>query len=69
MVDGKKLGTTAVVRGKIKGDAFVEQQEVFEAYPMHQLVITMDLGWSSEKQVISLFLWVTGDKKKYTLKT
>jgi glucose/arabinose dehydrogenase len=32
-IDGKKLATTAVVRGKIKGDAFVEQQEVFEGLP------------------------------------
>ena len=33
VVDGKKLATTAVVRGKIKKDAFVDQQEVFEGYP------------------------------------
>ena len=33
MVDGKKQGTTAVVRGKIKDGAFVEQLEVFEGYP------------------------------------
>jgi glucose/arabinose dehydrogenase len=33
MVDGKKLATTAVVRGKIKDGAFVEQLEVFEGYP------------------------------------
>ncbi len=33
MVDGKKLGTSAVVRGKIKDGAFVDQQEVFEGYP------------------------------------
>lgn len=35
-IDGKKLATTAVVRGKIKGDAFVEQQEVFEGLPYTQ---------------------------------
>ena len=35
-IDGKKLSTTAVVRGKIKGDAFVEQQEVFEGLPYTQ---------------------------------
>lgn len=33
VIDGKKHGTTAVVRGKIKDGAFVEQQEVFEGLP------------------------------------
>jgi glucose/arabinose dehydrogenase len=32
-IDGKKLATTAVVRGKIKGDQFMDSQEVFEALP------------------------------------
>jgi glucose/arabinose dehydrogenase len=32
-IDGKKQGTTAVVRGKIKNGEFVEQQEVFEGLP------------------------------------
>ena len=33
VIDGKKLATTAVVRGKIKDGAFVEHQEVFEGLP------------------------------------
>lgn len=31
--NGKKLATTAVVRGKIKDGQFVEQQDIFEALP------------------------------------
>jgi hypothetical protein len=33
VVDGKTLGTTAVVRGKISNGEFVEHQEVFEGLP------------------------------------
>lgn len=31
--EGKTLTTTAIVRGKIKNNEFVEQQEIFEAFP------------------------------------
>jgi len=33
VVDGKTLGTTAVVRGKLRNGEFVEHQEVFEGLP------------------------------------
>jgi len=35
--ENSELSTTAVVRGKLKGDALVEQEEVFEALPYSEM--------------------------------